>query len=235
MNARTKMLLIVVTAAAVLGLLTGAAYAFHLGPWEEEPARDLGPVIARVDGSPIYLGLAQARVEGLTSVHGDLAATLGDDWQTQILDSLIEDQLIQEEASHRGIVVTDDELATHVDKLRGMFESEEQFTSWMQQQSIDLPELERRIRLQTIAAEVYDAVTRDVRVDADAIHDYYRRHRDDYRQADGTVTPLFDVRGEIQQDLLKQQRDAAFAAWLQTRREAATITVVDDQWWRELT
>jgi hypothetical protein len=234
MNTRTKTLLIAVSAAAVLGLLAGAASAFHLGPWAPASTRDMGPVIARVDGSPIYLGLAQARIEGLSSVHGDLAETLGDEWPTRVLDSLIEDQLIQEEASRRGIVVTDDQLDAHVDKLRSMFGTEEEFDSWMRQQALDLPELERRIRLQTVAAEVYAAVTSDVRVEPAAIGAYYRKHVDDYRQPDGTPTPLFDVRSDIEQDLLKEARDSSFASWLKARRDEAAITIVDDQWWKEL-
>jgi SurA-like protein len=235
MNARTKALLVLVSAAAVIGLGIGAASAFHLGPWERPPAEDLGPVIARVNGSPIYLGLAKARVEGMSTVHGDLQQALGSEWPTRILDSLIDDQLIEQEAARRGILMTDQRLAEHVDRLRATFASGAAFESWLQSQSMDLTELQRRIRLQTVAAEVYQAVTADVRVDASDVSAYYRQHRDDYRQSDGTVTPLFDVRTDIQQKLVKAAQDRTFSAWLQTRRDAATVSIVDPDWWKGLT
>jgi SurA N-terminal domain len=235
MNARTKTFLVVVSIAAVLGLAAGGASAFHLGPWERPAAeQDLGPVIARVNGSPIYLGLAKARIEGLSSVHGDLQKTLGDDWATRILDSLVDDKLIEQEAARRGIVVTDEQVAQHVDKLKTSFGGETAFDSWLATQSMDVAELERRIRLQAVAADVYGAVTADVRVDVTDIRSYYRGHRDDYRQSDGTLTPLFDVRGDIQQKLLKTAQDRAFAEWLQSRRDAASVSIVNPDWWKGL-
>jgi SurA N-terminal domain len=236
MNPRTKAFVVIVSVAAVLGLFVGSAPVFHLGPWASStPAEDLGPVIARVNGSPIYLGLARARIAGLSAVHGDLQDTLGGDWTTRVLDSLVDDQLIEQEAARRGIVVTDDQIAAHVDQLKNSFGGDAAFDSWLKSQSMDLAELERRMRLQTIAADVYEAVTADVRVDATDIRSYYAKHRDDYRQSDGTVTPLFDVRTDIQQKLLKAAQDRAFAAWLQDRRDAASISIVNPDWWKGLT
>jgi hypothetical protein len=131
--------------------------------------------------------------------------------------------------------VTDEQIAEHVDQLKTNFGGDAAFDSWLKSQSMDLAELERRIRLQTIAADVYDAVTADAHVDATDIASYYRKHRDDYRQSDGTVTPLFDVRTDIQQKLLKSAQDRAFAAWLQDRRDAASVSIVNPDWWKGLT
>jgi hypothetical protein len=231
---RKPITIIAAVVVVALGLI-GAAYTMHVGPWSGSDAPDYGRVIARVDGRPIFLELARARVEGLTTVHGSLAETMGQDWQQRILDSLVDDELIREEATRRGIVITQDELQSHVDRLRGQFGSAAEFDAWLSEQGMDTTELERRITLQTLGANVYEAVTSGVDVTIDAIRDYYRTHPNKYLQSDGTRVPLFDVRDQIEQTLSSDAKDAAFGAWLEDQRSSANVVVVDPDWWKELT
>ena len=230
---RKLRIFLAVAVVASAGIATAFAAAFEVGPFE--PGRDLGPVVATVNGRPIYLGEARSRLEGLGSVHGDIEDVFGPQWQDRILDSLVEDHLIRAEASGRGIVVTDDELAEHVERLRAMFGSDDQFDGWMRQQGIDLAELERRIYLQTVAAELYETITADVQVEMADVRAYYRSHHDEYLQADGSVAELWAVKDSIREDLIKQAKDEAFGAWLDEARAGADVVVVMDGWWKGLT
>jgi hypothetical protein len=222
-----------VAVIASAGLAAAAAAAFEVGPFEPALA-PTGPVVATVNGQPIYLGEARSRIEGLGSVHGDIEDVFGPQWQDRILDSLVEDHLIRAEASARGIVVTDDELAAHVERLQQSFGSEEQFDAWLREQGIDVTELERRISLQTVAAGVYEAITADVRIEAAEVRDYYRTHRDEFVQADGSTAELWAVKDAIRDDLLKKAKDTAFGAWLEEARSTANVVVVMDGWWGDL-
>lgn len=222
-----------VAVVASAGIATAFAAAFDVGPFE--PQRDPGPVVATVNGRPIYLSEARSRLEGLGSVHGDIQDVFGAQWHDRILDSLVEDHVIRAEASARGIVVTDDELADHVRRLREMFGSDEEFDGWMRQQGIDETELERRIYLQTVAAELYEAITADVEVEMTEVRAYYRSHPDEYEQADGSVAELWAVKDSIREDLLKRGKDQTFGAWLDEARADAEVVVVMDGWWKELT
>jgi hypothetical protein len=235
MKILSKPVLITVAAVVVALGLVGAAYTMHVGPWARAEAPDYGRVIARVDGHPIYLELARARVEGLTTVHGSLAETMGQDWPQKILDSLVDDELIREEAGRQGIVVSEDELQAHVDRLREQFGSADAFDAWLTEQGMDTTELERRISLQTLGSSVYEAVTAGVDVTVDEIRDYYDSHPKKFVQSDGTPVPLFNVRDQIQQTLSKREKDATFGAWLEDQRARADVVVVDPDWWKELT
>lgn len=226
----------ITVAVVVVALgLVGAAYTMQVGPWAPAASPDYGRVIARVDGRPIYLELARARVEGLTTVHGSLAETMGQDWPQKILDSLVDDELIREEAGRQGIVVSEDELRAHVDRLREQFGSADAFDAWLTEQGMDTTELERRISLQTLGSSVYEAVTAGVDVSVDEIRDYYDSHPKKFVQSDGTPVPLFNVRDQIQQTLSKREKDATFGAWLDEQRARAAVVVVDPDWWKELT
>jgi hypothetical protein len=231
-RSRKLIVLLAVAAVASAGVVTGLGAVLEVGPFEAE--RDPGPVIATVNGDPIYLDDARSRLEGLASVHGDIEDVFGPDWQQRLLDSLVEDRVIRAEAAGRAIVVTDEELARHVERLRAAFGDDVAFDEWLASQRIDLAELERRILLQTLAAEVYEAVTADVDVDAAQIRAHYREHRDEYVQADGTVAEIWAVKDAIRDDLLKRERDRVFAEWLERAVADAEVVVVMDGWWRQI-
>jgi hypothetical protein len=220
--------------AAVALAVAALAYALHLGPWAAPASPDLGPVIARVDGDPIHLAEARARVESLASVHGDIEQTLGKDWPEQVLRSLVDDRVLVHAAAELGITVTDEEVAAHLQRVESLLPEDESLDEWLASQGITRQELERRIRLQLIGARVYEAVTRDVTVTGAEIRTYYRDHRDEFEQVDGTVTPLLEVRRSLRETLLQQARDEAYAAWLRDARARAEVVVVMPDWWKRL-
>lgn len=235
MKTRRRVVVLLAGVALIAAASLGAASALHVGPWSlDESSASPGPLIATVDGRPIYLGMARARIDGLSTVHGDLQGALGRDWQQQVLDSLVDDQLIAEEARARGIVVSDEDVQVHLAKLQEMFPSLQAFSDWLGSQGMDLAELERRIRVQTVASLVYRSVTEDVSVSGRAIRRYYRSHGTAFEGPDGTPTPLLEVRTSIRRQLLKQRRDQAFAGWLDRRRQDAKVVIVMDDWWRRI-
>jgi len=226
-----KRLAILAAGLALIGAVVGADYVLHLGPWRSE---DRGPVVARVDGRPIFLSEARARLQGLSSVHGEIEQALGKEWQEKVLQSLVDDVIIREEADRRGIHLTDQEVAAAVDQIRQDLPQPGAFESWLDEQGMDLAELERRVTLNLLAARVYMAVTAPVTVSGQEIRAYYRSHRADYEEVDGTIPSLLEVRGSIRQDLEKREKDRAFAAWLDGRRQAVNVVVVLDDWWRSI-
>jgi FKBP-type peptidyl-prolyl cis-trans isomerase (trigger factor) len=220
--------------AAVAIAVAALAYALHLGPWAGPAGPDPGPVIARVDGDPIHLAEARARVESLASVHGDIEQTLGKDWPERVMRSLVDDRVLVHAAADLGITVTDEDIAAHLQRVESLLPEGEGLDEWLASQGITRQELERRIRLQLIGARVYEAVTRDVTVSGAEIRAYYRNHRAEFEQVDGTVTPLLEVRRSLRETLLQQARDEAYAAWLRDARARAEVVVVMPDWWKRL-
>jgi parvulin-like peptidyl-prolyl isomerase len=220
--------------AAALIVLVAAAYALHLGPWARPGSPGLGPVIARVDGHPIHLAEARARAESLASVHGDIEQALGKDWPERVLQSLIDDRILVEAAARLGITVTEEDIAKDLERVAGLLPQGQTIDDWLASQGMSRTELERRIRLQLIGVRVYSAVTRDVTVTPEQIRAYYREHRADFQQADGTITPLLEVRRSLRETLLQQARDEAYAAWLRDARAGAEVEILMPDWWRRL-
>ncbi len=212
-----------VVAAAIVGYLS----------FRTSTSRDMGPVIARVDGTSIYLAQAKARVEGLSSVHGDVETTLGTDWPEQVMQSLVDDVIVRDEAVRRGLAVSDADLAETVQGIREDFPSEEAFDKWLGEQGMSPQELERRVELNMLSTRLYVDLTADMKIPNDEIRDYYREHRADFEGPDGTP-PLLEVRTQIREDLLKQAQDGAFGVWLEQQRQNVNVVIVLEDWWRRV-
>lgn len=230
---KSRLVPVSLLAAALIATLA-LAYALHLGPWAPPASPDPGPVIARVDGDPIHLAEARARVESLASVHGDIEQTLGEDWPDRVLGSLVDDRVLIHAADELGITVTDEDVAVHLQRVESLLPEGESLEEWLASQHMTREELERRIRLQLFGARVYAAVTRDVTVSGEEIRAYYREHRDEFEDVDGTVTPLLEVRRSLRETLLQQARDEAYASWLRDARARAEVVVVMPDWWKRL-
>ncbi len=219
-------------AALLAGALAAAGtLAFVLLRDGGEAASDRGPVIARVDGTPIHLAEARTRVQGVATVHDE--GGLGPEWADRILQSLIDDVIIGAEARSRGIEPGEEEIEEGMSSIRTDFATEAEFEEWLEQQDMDLPELRRRVTLDLLTSRVYLAVTADVRVTDEAIRNYYRSHRSEYVVDDRRI-PLLEVREDIRQMLEKRDSDRAFDEWLTDGREGARVVVLMQDWWERL-
>lgn len=227
MNRRPLVLTGIVLVIAALGTV-GYVLATR-----SDPEADLGPVIARVDGSPIYLSQAEARIAGLSTVHGDVETTLGQEWPQRVLDSLVDDVIIENEAERRSLTLAPEKVEGAIADIRNGFGTPQEFQEWLEARSMDLTELERRVRLNLLSAQVYLDVTASAEVTAEEIREYYRKHRADFVEGDRTM-PLLEVRNSIRDLLEKEEKDRAFREWLDRAHEQVDVVVVLDGWWRSL-
>jgi hypothetical protein len=237
-NIQSKKLVVFVAGTALVGALIGA-YTFRVGPFHDKttPAAspiDRGPVIATVDGSPIYLAEAKARVEGLLTVHSGGIQSMGKNWQDTLLQSLIDDRILQEAAGTLGVTVSDQDVAGELTKIEQMFQTAQGFQQWLASQHMSSSELERRITMQLLAARVYAEVTADATVSGSEVRDYYRAHREQYVAADGTISTFLEVRDSVRAALLKKAQNRTYGAWLEQQRQEVKVIVVDDNWWRNI-
>jgi hypothetical protein len=236
-----KKMLVLVSAAITVAVVAGIAVAVvaDVGPrteptTEPSPARDPGPVVAEVDGQPIYLGEIRSRVAGISTVHGGLEESLGKNWQDDLLQNVVDDKIVEQQAATLGIEVTQAQIDADIDELRGYFASEQEFDAWLEQGRMDEAELRQRVLLQDLTTGVYLEVTDGVAPTVDEAKSWFRRHPDKYPGVDGQGVPFFAVKDEILEDLEKAQRDEAYGAWLEEQRGQVEVVVVMDGWWKEI-
>jgi len=195
-------------------------------------APDRGTVIARVDGDPIYSSYAQQRLASITSAHEatDQEVDVVDpSVRKQVLQSLVDDVIVAQEATRRGVDVSDSELAAEVEKVKNMSGPSDQFDKWLKDQGMTIEELERRVRNNLRWDAVKASVVAEVKVTEREVKAYYKKHADDYR-TDVGVRPLFEVRPDIEDALLATKQNGEFVAWLKAARAKADVEVLDETW-----
>ncbi|MEW6189237.1 MAG: SurA N-terminal domain-containing protein, partial [Actinomycetota bacterium] len=89
-------------------------------------------VAARVNGKKIYLSEVEEEFESLKAKHGELfKGAKGKEYEKtfkeNILDSMIEKELVVQEAKKRGIKVSEKEVESRYNQMKKMFPSAKSF------------------------------------------------------------------------------------------------------------
>jgi hypothetical protein len=188
------------------------------------------PLIARVEGVPILLSQARSRLDGLAAVHADTPTTSPAEWHDRAFESLVDDVVIEQEAARAGVVVGNGDVQRSFERLRDRIEGDGDFRAWLADLGMSENELRRRIRLQLLAARVYERVTQEVRATDEEVADHYATNPSLFETADGEPRPLLEVRESIEELITKEKQDRAFAAWLSQRRDEVTVEVLIEDW-----
>lgn len=222
---RRRLLLVAVVVALALA---GVAARSVLAGGEVDDV-----VVATVDGEPILLSQVRSRVTGVAGVHDTQETATSPEWRRLVIQSLVEDIVVEREARRRDLEPTDADVDREFRKVLTQFRDPAAFQDWLVQQRISEDELRRRVRLQLITARVYQAVTEDVKVTTQEVERHYERNRSSFLGMEGTPLPLLEVRDGIKEQLLNRKRDARFQEWLEETRAAVKVEVLVEDWTAE--
>jgi peptidyl-prolyl cis-trans isomerase SurA len=172
-------------------------------------------IIATVDGEPI----TQRELDRYAHERQQL-----DFDQKQMLDSLINDKLLQKEAASEGIVVKDEDVDAYIAQVKDRNRLDDaKFEQAITAQGLTMPQYRERIRIEIQKSML---VNREVRgrviVSDEEVDRYYKAHLDDYASGDGMVVRDIMIRIEPLDD------DAAIAA-KREKAEALRKRVLDGE------
>jgi len=183
----------IVAATVVLALLgTALAVLVTVGGSITIRGRTLGlagmqrgtAIAATVNGEVIYARDLDREVTAIARQYGiDLASAQGGQQRAEIsrivLDQLIEQRLILQEARKRGALATDTQLDQAVQDIKANFPSEAEFQLALDQRGLTLADLRDRLRtnltVQNLQARVSQATVSEAEIQA-----YYQQHRAEY-------------------------------------------------------
>ncbi|GAB4531278.1 MAG: hypothetical protein Kow0063_10320 [Anaerolineae bacterium] len=142
------------------------------------PIQDGRPLAARVNGQPVYLEVYEKQVAQTEQALIDQGLILeGEEGQAQlaqirqsVLNSLIEQALIEQYAATVGISVTDEELDATVQASIATSQGQESFDQWLAENNLTLDEFREVQRSQLLASKIIEQVTGPVATSAEQIH-----------------------------------------------------------------
>lgn len=154
---RARWLAAAVAAVVALGVLAGVY-------WVARPAwsRD---VVATVNGEPIT---KEDLYEAMLAAGGG-----------RLLEQLIEERLVEQEAARRGITVGEDEIAKEIEQLKQRYGGDEGFKAVLQQFGMTEERLRREVRVNLLVRKL---LAPEIQVTEQDVRRYYEEHKDEFRE-----------------------------------------------------
>jgi hypothetical protein len=174
---------------------------------------------ARVNGVAIERPAVLELVKGLARAEPappDSARIA--DLTDSAVDSLIDLELLYQEAVRRKVVVTAEEVDREVARVRGHFPSEAEFAAALESRGMTQVEMRLDTRRTLMADRLLrQTVWRDVRVDSTEVEQFYQENRAQLGR------PLSELRDSIAKMLLDDKRSALRTRLLEGLRGKASI------------
>jgi len=192
---RGSVLAVGATLGALVALVLLAVNVFQFLHYRGETT------IATVNGAPI------------SQSQFDRAAGSSD----QALQSLIDQQLILQEAKREKVTVPDSEVNSEVNTIKQQLGSGGEFTAALQRANLTESQLREQIRTQKLATEMG---AKGVTVSNDEAQTYYNQNKPQF----GTQT--FDqAKDQISGQLLQSKQNEAIQTWIAGLRQKAKISI----------
>lgn len=146
-------------------------------------------VAAKVNGEAITIDELNAQVEQLKGQYPDMfEGSDGEgrllDFKQRILDNLIDQMLLRQDAEARDIKIDDDQIKAQVDQLRAGFESEEQFTSALESAGMTEESLTTQVREQLLTQKIMESLETEAAASDADIEKYYNANKAQFYQAE---------------------------------------------------
>lgn len=141
-------------------------------------------VAATVNGEVIYARELDSEVNAIAKQYGmDLSTKDGANQRAEIsrivLDQMIEQRLVKQEASRRNVLATDAQVDAQIAEIKRNFSSENEFQSALAQRELTLTDLRNRLRTNLTVRNLMVQVTSVSAGDAE-VGKYFQEHRSEF-------------------------------------------------------
>lgn len=129
----------------------------------------------------------------------------------QLLEDMINNVIIEQEAKKRGIEITEDELEKRLDELKTQFGGEQNFEEFLKEQGLSLDDVKKNVTQEMLYSRLLDEVTRDVEVTEKEVKEYYDLHINEFKESPDEVRArhILVSSEEKAREILKQIKDGA--------------------------
>ncbi len=135
------------------------------------------PLAARVNDQPVFLDAYQKQIaqfeQALKAQQLDIDSAEGQaalrKIQQQVLESLVDQLIIEQQAGNLGVTITDDKVKTRAEEVIARLEEQGQFEAWLVNNDLTYQEFIVNLRSQLIAAKTFEHITQNVPETAEQI------------------------------------------------------------------
>ncbi|WP_219834952.1 peptidylprolyl isomerase [Paenibacillus sp. R14(2021)] len=134
----------------------------------------------------------------------------------QMMNNLIQEELVKQEAQKKGIVITDKEVDAEITKIKKRFPSEADFEAALQQSGITLEDLKKQIPMQL---RIFKLLEPRVKVTDEEVKKYFEQNKETFGQPEQVRASHILVSTKVEaDDIMKQLKAGADFAKLAKER-----------------
>ncbi len=133
----------------------------------------------------------------------------------QVLETMVNQELIEQEAKKNKIKVSDEEIEKNIKKIEESLQGKYSLDDLLASQGITREELKKSIRIQLIAEKL---IGKEIQVSDEEIEDYLKNNQE-FLQSSGEA----EQREEAKENLFRRKVNEKFQGWLEKIRQEAKI------------
>lgn len=146
-------------------------------------------VIAKVNGQKITEPELNKRLEQVAAMYGyDLNSEEGknmvDILKDQIIQSLIEEKVVLQEAKNRKITVKKEEVTAELAKIKAQFKDDQEYNEFLAQRKFVEKDLNTFVQNQLILNKLFDEVTKDLTTTTKDVKQYFDENQPEFYEAE---------------------------------------------------
>lgn len=222
---KNPILWVIVLILVVVGIAFGTGtFSIPSNNGSDQAEVDDSKVVATVNSEEITQNSLNARVMQFKqgTNEEDITPEQEKQLETQALDALISERLINQDIKGQEIEVTDKEIDDSVQQIKDRFETEEEFNTELETQNLTLDQLKENISLQLVNQK-YLSQNIDmtgVTVTEEEITQVYNQAK---ANQDNVPELTDELKQQINQQLLTQKQNALIAEHIEKLKEGAEI------------
>lgn len=140
--------------------------------------------------------------------------TFKEEFDTEILNVMISQEIVNQQAEKENITVTDEEVANEMSSYMQMIENVDEYNKFMEENGIDEEFLKNHFRQTLIFDKYRNKIMSETEITENDLRDYYNAHIDDYRKEEIKashilITTLNDMGEPLsEEDTAKKEAEA---------------------------
>ena len=142
-------------------------------------------IAAIVNGDPIYLEQVEEQLSQLSQQHQQLQGQEDEQYlkqfRQQILDDLIDQKLVIQQAEKENIKVTDKEIDEWIKQIKTQFPSDKEFQAKLKELKMTLDDLKKNRREQILSQKMIEKVVKGEKVDDAEVKEYYDKNTAEFK------------------------------------------------------
>ncbi len=186
-------------------------------------------IAATVNGEPIYVEDVDKQLEQMGQQQQSFEGPEGEEYkkqiQKQILDDLIEQKLVLQEAEKEKIKVKNKEIDDWIEQAKQQFPSEQEFEAKLKELNLTIEELKKNRTEQLLRQKMIEKITKDIKVKDKEVEEYYEKNKEEIKEPEKAKIKWIILSEEQKaKDVLKELEEGADFAEVAKRESIDTAT-----------